>query len=90
MGQCGIRYWEAVGEVTLLRCAASLNDDGTAPAPYVLLAEGKDSIKDTDAILAGMGAQEWIRSIGTWTPQANQGGCRGIAVQFNFILDQPS
>lgn len=88
--QCGIKWWQAVGEITLVRCAATLNDNGSAPKPGVLLAEGRDALKDTDTIIKSIGTQDWIQSIGGWTPAANTGGCRGISITFNFNLDHPS
>lgn len=88
--QCGIKYWAAVGEVQLLRCSQALNEDGTAPSPLIVAAEGSSSMRDTDSILKGIAQQSWISSMELWTPEGPNGGCRGVQVQFNFALDQPA
>lgn len=89
-GGCGIDYWNGVGEVQLLRCAAVVNNQGKAPRPIVLDAEGVSQMDDSDAILTVLLEQDWVKSVNAWTPKGPGGGCRGIAITFGFRLDSPS
>lgn len=89
MSQCGIKYWQAVGEVALLRCSQALEEDGSAPAPVKVLTEGVDQLKESDEILKALANQSWISSLANWQPLGPNAGCRGISINFNFNLDQP-
>lgn len=89
MAQCGIKYWQAIGEVALLRCSQALDDRGNAPKPSIVRTEGVEGLSDSDVLLKSIGDQNWISSISSWMPLGPQGGCKGIQIQFNFNLDQP-
>jgi hypothetical protein len=90
MTRCGIKYWQAVGEVALLRCSTALEEDGSAPAPVKVLTEGVAQLSETEAVLQALNNQDWISSIGAWQPLGPNAGCRGFQLTFNFILDNPS
>lgn len=87
--RCQIDYWSATGELTLLRCALTQDDQGVAPKPGDLAAEGAESLADTDLLLKTVAAHEWVDSIASWAPLGPDGGCKGIVVTFTFKLDQP-
>ena len=88
--RCQIDYWSATGELTLLRCALTQDDQGVAPKPGDLKAEGAESLADTDVMLKTVASFEWVDSIASWAPVGPDGGCKGIVITFTFKLDQPS
>jgi hypothetical protein len=87
---CGVDYWTATCEITLLRCAAVLDDQGRAPLPGDLVADGRESLADTDLLLKTISTMEWVTNIQNWRPWDPQGGCKGVEVLFEFRLDHPS
>lgn len=88
--RCGIDYWRATGELTLLRCALTQDDQGRAPTPGDLRAEAAESLADTELLLKAVAKQEWVEQILSWTPLGPDGGCKGVQLTFTFVLDQPS
>jgi hypothetical protein len=87
--RCQIDYWSATGELTLLRCALTQDEEGRAPLPGDLKVEAAESLRDTDLLLSIVASFEWVDSILSWNPLGPDGGCKGIAVTFTFKLDQP-
>lgn len=87
--RCQIDYWLSTGEITLLRCALSIDDQGRAPSPADLKAEAAESLADTDLLLKAVARQPWVDAIVSWAPLGPSGGCKGIQVTFTFKLDQP-
>lgn len=88
--RCGVDYWRATGELTMLRCAAVLDDQGRAPTPADLVADGRESLYDTDVMLKTLASMEWVTNIQNWRPWDPQGGCKGVEILFDFNLDQPT
>jgi hypothetical protein len=90
---CGIDYWVATGELTMLRCSVALTSEAPyIPPPAVLEAEGSGNLTDSDLMLAVLLSKDWVKSITSWNPvgpNANSGGCRGISWNFTFHLDSP-
>ena len=84
MGPCGVLMWRATIGVGILRCAAVLNDDGSAPSPTVLTAETLTMTSDMSALaqaiscsiptnIKGLMKMQVIR----WDPLGPDGGCVG-------------
>ena len=87
--RCAIDYWRATGELTLLRCALTVDDQGKAPKAGDLKAEGAESLTDTELLLKAVASQQWVEQILSWNPLGPDGGCKGVVVTFSFKLDQP-
>ena len=89
MVNCGVQYWRATGELTLIRCALVIYNQGVAPVPSALNKEGKEALDDSDVLLATLGDFEWVTGISSWGALGPNAGCRGITVNFTFNLDHP-
>lgn len=80
---CGITILAARLLVGIVRCAATVDDNGTAPDPAELTAEATGMNRDASILLSaiqccalpGLSAQA-VRII-RWTPTGPQGGCVG-------------
>lgn len=84
---CGIPFYIVTIELAIRRCAAVMDDDGTAPLPGVLEAEGLVGIGDMAALLQAISCNKATRSIGQWIPYGPQGGCSGGAWTFTIRMD---
>jgi len=84
---CSIDYWTATLEVTLLRCAATIDNAGNAPSPGALLADGQSGLGDTGAMLRALTRVPFIDDVTSWTPQGPSGGCMGVTWTVTFKVD---
>lgn len=77
--RCGIVRWTVTLGIGVLRCAAVLNDDGVAPSPRQITADGHEMIADMDAIAHLFQCNDLPLDplLGNWTPQGPNGGCHG-------------
>lgn len=84
MGPCGVVMWRVTIGVGILRCAATLADNGDAPPPGVLTAETLQMTRDmsdlAEAItctvsrtVQGLMKMQVVR----WDPLGPEGGCVG-------------
>lgn len=75
-GPCGINYWVASIGLGIVRCAATLDSRGNAPAPEDMTAD--TVLQNLDAhILAGALAETKNARLVRWTPSGPRGGCVG-------------
>lgn len=83
-------WWLATIEIGIVRCAAVLDDQGRAPTPAAITADGEQGIADLAAILSVLRCEP-IRSFEGWLPVGPEGGCFGgtltITVQVQNCLD---
>ncbi len=87
---CSILYWDVDLEVSLLRCAAVVNDAGVAPSAAVLSAEGQSNLTDLRAVLQAVKNHPLAYSVSPVQPQGPQGGCGGWAITTTVrINDEP-
>lgn len=84
---CTIDYWTATIEITLLRCAATVDNQGQAPSAATLTGDGLRGASDLGIILRALTKLEFIDNITQWTPQGPQGGQFGNAWFFTMKLD---
>lgn len=80
---CGVILWSGVVGIGVLRCAAVLREDGSAPTPKQIKADAEQQVKDLRAIekmmvcdLPSMSGFQSMKVVG-WTPQGPEGGCVG-------------
>lgn len=84
MGPCGVLAWRATIGVGVLRCAATLADNGDAPPPSVLTAETLQMTADMTALSEAVtctiprSIQGLMKmQVGGWGPLGPEGGCVG-------------
>lgn len=78
--RCGIVKWTISLGIGVLRCAAVLDDDGVAPSPRQITADGHEMIADMDAIAHLIQCADDLPldpTLGNWTPLGPNGGCHG-------------
>ncbi len=82
---CGVLMWRATIGVGVLRCAATLSDNGDPPPPSVLTAETLQMTADMSALSEAVSCtvprtvQGLMRvpQVQSWTPLGPEGGCVG-------------
>jgi hypothetical protein len=91
---CGVLLWQAVLGVGVLRCAATVDDNGVAPSPAVLSAEANQMTADASALneaihccFAPLPEYERRVRIVRWDPLGPDGGCVGGEWQITVLLD---
>lgn len=86
---CTITYWIVNVEIMLLRCAAVLDNAGTAPSPEALTLDGTRGIFDMARMLEALVELDFVDDIVSWTPQGPSGGCFGNSIVFRMKVDSP-
>lgn len=84
---CTIDYWTATIEVTLLRCAATIDNSGAAPTPTKLSADGLAGARDLRVMLEAITGLDFVDGIGAWLPQGPNAGTYGNQWTFTTKLD---
>lgn len=78
MDVCALPWFIATVELGIIRCAAVLNDQGVAPTPLQIVADGVQGLNDMAQLMAAIKCADVdIRGLGSWTPQGPEGGCFG-------------
>lgn len=74
---CALPEFLLTAELGIVRCAATVNDQGVAPSPAQITRDGEQSIDDMSALLGVLRCTDGLRSLLTWTPTGPEGGCHG-------------
>lgn len=90
---CGVVMWDATVGIGMVRCAATVNDQGAAPAPSVLCYEALTATADMAALQAAIscdlaptrGARR-VRFL-RWDAIGPEGGCVGGEWQISVLVD---
>lgn len=89
---CGALSWSVTAGIGVLRCAATVDDNGVAPAPVELNAETLQMTADVAALSraieccgAGIQGIEKLTSV-SWTPKGPSGGCVGGEWTVTFLV----
>lgn len=77
MNPCAVPEFMLTAELGIVRCAATVNDQGRAPSPRQITADGEQSINDMSALLGVLRCTDNLRSLISWTPTGPEGGCHG-------------
>jgi hypothetical protein len=79
--RCETTSWAAEYEVGVLRCAATVDDNGDPPTVEQLLADVERSMADAaalrQALLYDFGGEFSLVAIGQWLPTEVEGACVG-------------
>jgi hypothetical protein len=84
---CAVLWWEAVVVVKILRCAAVVSNQGTAPSPTQINDNGMQSIQDMRTILEVIKNMRQVSNVASYAPVGPEGGCTGGTWQFTLRLD---
>lgn len=90
---CGITLLAAHLALGVIRCAATLDDDGNAPTDAQMSADALGSMADLSTLLDVLGCDlsglpgVMASKVGRWLPQGVQGGCVGGEWDFYVALD---
>jgi len=84
---CGVLYWNVIVAVGVIRCAHSLNDDGSAPPATLVSQDGQQMLDDLAALQEVILCHPRTKAIQRWTPLGPQGGCHGGEWQFVISVD---
>ena len=74
---CRSPYLLLTLELGIIRCAATMEEDMSAPPAAEISADGVQSISDMAVLLQVLRCWPGLRSIITWTPQGPEGGYHG-------------
>lgn len=84
---CASPHFVATLELGIVRCAATLNNQGQAPSPDRITDDGEQGLDDMAALFEVLKCSDLVRSLGQWSPVGPQGGCFGGAWQFTVRLN---
>lgn len=84
---CSIDYWTANLEVTLLRCVAVVDDNGSPPAADAITRDGQRQFSDMGIMLRALTSLDFIDDVVGWTPQGPLGGMAGPQWNVTFKVD---
>lgn len=85
-GQCAIHGLAVHIGLGIIRCVATVNDDGSAPSPEEVSQDADLMLKDMDALLDALlckaPQEDFYKSVNglkmdRWQPQGVEGGCGG-------------
>jgi len=85
--KCSIDYWTASVEITLLRCAQVVDNQGLAPSPTELTADGLRGLYDMRVILEAITLLDFVDDVVTWEPIGPEGGFYGNRWIFTLKVD---
>lgn len=74
---CGVDYWTATLAMSMIRCIAVLDDDGTAPTPAAITADGQAMLADLAALEQVILCNPRTTAVLNWQPQGPDGGYAG-------------
>lgn len=74
---CGVDYWIATVALGVIRCAYSLNEDGTVPSPAQITSDGQQMLDDMVVLQQVVLCNPNTWEIQGWTPSGPLGGCHG-------------
>lgn len=88
---CGIQHLAVQFGLGVVRCVATVNDDGVAPSAEQMTADALGMTEDAAALLkaieCGIPGPRGYKNVLAWTPQGPQGGCAGG--EWTFYLPAP-
>lgn len=74
---CGVTEWIVTLGISIIRCVATVNDNGVAPTTKEMDADGLQMTRDLANLQRVIQCHPAVRTLGAWNPQGNQGGCGG-------------
>lgn len=80
---CGFHMVAVHIGLGIIRCASTLDDDGSAPTPAEVTADGDEMLDDMamllDVLACEVGSLPGVMAVkvNRWTPQGVEGGCHG-------------
>jgi hypothetical protein len=84
---CGVLYWTVRVALGVIRCAHSLNGDGTAPPAALISQDGEQMLDDLAALQQVILCHPRTTSILQWNPLGPQGGCHGGEWEYEIRVD---
>lgn len=84
---CGVMFWEAQLAISVVRCVATVNDQGVAPSTSQMDHDGIQMLLDQVVIQEVVRCDPRVRAIDRWAPTVNSGGCGGGEWQFTVRVD---
>lgn len=88
---CGINFLAVQFGLGVVRCVATVNDDGVTPSGDQMTADALGMTQDAAALLRAIEclvpAQRGAKNVLSWTPQGPQGGCAGG--EWTFYMPVP-
>jgi hypothetical protein len=74
---CGVEYWIATIALGVIRCAHSLNDDGSAPTDAEVSSDGQQMLADMAELQQVVLCSPDTWQVLQWLPAGPLGGCHG-------------
>lgn len=84
---CGVLFWNVTIGLNIIRCVATVNDQGQAPKPEQIDKDGQEMLNDLATLQQVILCHPKTRSILSWNPLGAQGGCAGGEWQFTARID---
>jgi hypothetical protein len=85
---CGVDYWIATIGLGVIRCAHSLNEDGSAPTALEVEGDGFDMLADMANLQEVVLCNPNTWNVVQWLPLGPNGGCHGG--EWTFTVQVPT
>lgn len=85
--RCGIVAFQATIGVGIVRCAATIDDNGNAPSEAEMTADAFQVSDDAEEIGNALSCSKDIQALLLWTPSGPLGGCVGGEWQVSARFD---
>lgn len=84
---CGVVGWIVDIGIGVVRCAATVNNNGEPPNARQVSADGDQMSQDMSDLAAMLRCHERTYEVSEWTALENQGGCHGGEWRFTARVD---
>lgn len=83
---CGVVSWTVTAAIAVVRCAATLNDQGDSPSAAQVSRDGLTMTADLTTVQQVLQCSPYTKEILGWEPFAEQGGAHGGEWTFTFTV----
>lgn len=85
--KCGVDYWIVQVALGVIRCAASMDEDGTPPSAREVSADGYQMLADMQVLQQVVLCSPDTWQVRQWTPSGPLGGCHGGEFVFTIRVN---